>query len=82
MRLTLQIGCNISLPLNNKYSFNPTTSSQHFTNPLSAAPPSSATELIGFLLVKRKPTGELLWGLIVKRKRIAKTNLPGHGYHN
>jgi DNA-3-methyladenine glycosylase len=36
-------------------------------------------ELIGCLLVKRQPDGELLWGMIVEAEAFANPSLPATG---
>ena len=39
-----------------------------------------APELIGCLLVKRQPTGELLWGVIVETEAYCQSEPACHGY--
>ena len=68
----LQLGTNhrcCQQPLAHPYTATPlaTTLSQHLPHAFFARPAEVvAPELIGCLLVKRQPTGELLWGVIVE----------------
>jgi len=53
-----------------------TTPSQHLPHSFFARPAELvAPELIGCLLVKRQPNGELLWGLIVETKAYSQEEL-------
>ena len=39
-----------------------------------------ATDLIGCLLVKRQPSGELLWGVVVETEAYSQDDPACHGY--
>ena len=58
-----------------------TTPSQHLPQSFFARPAEQvAPELIGCLLVKRQPTGELLWGVIVETEAYCQSEPACHGY--
>ena len=58
-----------------------TTPSQHLTHSFFARPLGKvAPELIGCLLVKRQPSGELLWGVIVETEAYCQSEPACHGY--
>jgi DNA-3-methyladenine glycosylase len=58
-----------------------TKSSQHLPQSFFARPAEVvAPELIGCLLVKRQPTGELLWGVIVETEAYCQSEPACHGY--
>ena len=58
-----------------------TTSSKHLPQSFFARPAEVvAPELIGCLLVKRQPTGELLWGVIVETEAYSQDDPACHGY--
>ena len=58
-----------------------TKSSQHLPQSFFARPAEEvAPELVGCLLVKRQPTGELLWGVIVETEAYSQDEPACHGY--
>jgi DNA-3-methyladenine glycosylase len=58
-----------------------TNPSQHLPQSFFARPAEQvAPELIGCLLVKRQPTGELLWGVIVETEAYSQDDPACHGY--
>jgi len=58
-----------------------TTPSQHLPQSFFARPAEQvAPELIGCLLVKRQPSGELLWGVIVETEAYSQDEPACHGY--
>ena len=58
-----------------------TTPSQHLPHAFFCRPAEQvAPELIGCLLVKRQPTGELLWGVIVETEAYCQSDPACHGY--
>ena len=58
-----------------------TTPSQHLTQSFFARPAEQvAPDLIGCLLVKRQPSGELLWGVIVEAEAYCQDDPACHGY--
>ena len=58
-----------------------TKSSQHLPQSFFARPAEVvAPELIGCLLVKRQPTGELLWGVIVETEAYCQSEPACHGH--
>ena len=58
-----------------------TTLSQHLTQSFFARPAEVvAPDLICCLLVKRQPSGELLWGVIVETEAYSQDDPACHGY--
>ena len=58
-----------------------TTLSQHLTQSFFCRPAEVvAPDLIGCLLVKRQPSGELLWGVIVETEAYSQDEPACHGY--
>jgi DNA-3-methyladenine glycosylase len=58
-----------------------TTPSQHLPQSFFARPAEVVTpDLIGCLLVKRQPDGELLWGVIVETEAYSQDDPACHGY--
>ena len=58
-----------------------TKSSQHLPQSFFARPAEVvAPELIGCLLVKRQPSGELLWGVIVETEAYSQDDPACHGH--
>jgi DNA-3-methyladenine glycosylase len=65
------------------YSATPiaTTPTQHLPQSFFCRPAERvAPELIGCLLVKRQPSGELLWGVIVETEAYSQDDPACHGY--
>jgi len=57
------------------------TPSQHLPQSFFARPAELvAPELIGCLLVKRQPNGELLWGVVVETEAYSQEEPACHGY--
>jgi len=58
-----------------------TTPSQHLPQSFFARPAELvAPDLIGCLLVKRQPSGELLWGVVVETEAYSQDDPACHGY--
>ena len=58
-----------------------TNPSQHLPQSFFCRPAEQvAPELIGWLLVKRQPSGELLWGVIVETEAYSQDDPACHGY--
>jgi len=58
-----------------------TTLSQHLPQAFFSRPAEQvAPELIGCLLVKRQPSGELLWGVLVETEAYSQEEPACHGY--
>ena len=58
-----------------------TTTSQHLPQSFFVRPAEQvAPDLIGCLLVKRQPSGELLWGVLVETEAYCQSEPACHGY--
>jgi DNA-3-methyladenine glycosylase len=74
-------GCQYSSALSPKATPIATNLSQHLPQSFFARPAEVvAPDLIGCLLVKRQPTGELLWGVIVETEAYCQSEPACHGH--